>query len=547
MEGDDAEEAILLPGADNGGLKDILEDEGIGNIADGGVGGDTDQLPLLNEGADGAIDLIPCPFLEFVVGDHAEDDAVIGFFLQDRISVMGFLPEAVDGIGWGLSGVDANGVVRHDGADGKVAPILFSAVGGHALEGDAVLNEEGVVYGDGPETVGDGVGEEVPGHEGEDEGIVLGELNDHEHGGELAADDGGEEGADAEEGAGLDGFGGEVGEKANHGPAEKAAEHAAEKEGGREDAAAAPGAEAKGGGEEFPDEEEEEGLPAESAGKAGVEVGMAGAEDALGTGKKENGEADDADPKPADGGACPFWDDFLLTEGLPPPEEVGDKKMSEEGGGDSKGNGDEHPRGGIHALEIHNEGSVVAEDAVLNDGGDDDGDDDTAKGLAAEVVEELFKNEEQGGDGGIEGGGDAGAHSDGDHGLNAGLGEAEPLSDGGGNGGANVDGGAFASEAVPAADGEGGDEEAPEAVAEWDDPEVIIISGLRLGDPASGGGGRDELKGQTDNGATENRHAEEGETRPEGVLAGTQFDEGMENAVDRELEDNADEAAADAA
>src|SRR5690606_14711244 len=131
-----------------------------------------------------------------------------------------------------------------------------------------------------------------------------------------------------------------------------------------------------------------------------------------------------------------------------------------------------------------------------------------AECFAAEVVQQFFKDEGDGGDRGIEGRRYSRAHADRHHRLNPEFSESEETSEGGGEGAAMLDGRTLASEAVAELDGDRADDEPPEGSGGLDDAEVLIVGGFGLGnagpgrarghvldhephDQAGGGGGED--------------------------------------------------------
>ena len=210
---------------------------------------------------------------------------------------------------------------------------------------DAVLLEQRLVDGQGPEAAREHVGRHVREHQREHQPVAAGHLEDDQHRGDGRADDPGEHRAHAHqrEGAELALF---VAEERDVEEAHRAAEHRADEERRREDAARTAARVREHGRDELGDAEHEQQLQRELARERAAERLVAAAGDAGGAQQLHRRHREHAGDEAADAGVRPLRQRGEVAEGAAQLEQAVGEGHRDEPARDAEQRVDEQ-RGGM--------------------------------------------------------------------------------------------------------------------------------------------------------------------------------------------------------
>ncbi len=359
-----------------------------------------------------------------------------------------------DGPGNRLEGVaprhegDRSGLKRVFDVEDSLLALFF-----HGRKVEAILLREGLKDADGLEAPRDQKGQCIGKDDGHHDGVIAADFEDHEDRGEGDAQKSGEENTHADERVSADGAG-EVGKEVFLEGADRATQHRSDEEGGREHAARGSAGERERGGEQLEENEGQKNLPDELAVECLIDDVVAGSHD-LGEAEEADGSYENA----GDGG---------LQEKRPAGKSAQARAQVAENEGKNGGEqAAEDSKDGIrHELPrvAHGDGGnpkqrLGSPEPAGDDDAGDGGEHKRAEDGGAPAADDFFNDEQNSGDGGVEGGGETSGCSDGGKHAQAAAGKVEIASDDRGDASADLERWIFRSQRVAAANGERGSEE----------------------------------------------------------------------------------------
>ena len=268
--------------------------------------------------------------------------------------------------------------------------------------------------------------------------------------------------------------------------ADRAAKHGADEERGREHAAGRAADERESGRDNFEHGEHGQKLPGELAVHGLIHGIVTGAHDLRSAEKcdeanEESGERGLKILRPARKG---FEAGAKIADGL-----------GEEHGGESaddaeNGVGDEFG-GTLEGGDRNAEQRLAAEKPAHDHDAGDRGENDGTEDAGAPASDDFFNDEQDGGDGSVEGGGESGGGADGSHQAKFFAGDLQPAAESGGDAGADLQRRIFRTERLSGADGERGADEFSDRGAEGNESVEDVERGLGLVDAAAADAGKD--------------------------------------------------------
>lgn len=417
----------------------------------------------------------------FGAGEDAGEFAV----LFDREVLVGVLFEQLLEHGGFEAGHD-DGIEAGESGNGELLPAVEIARRADVFDLVAVLGEDRFVEVLTVHFAADGLADERADHEGRHEGKFMGHFEDNEDAGDGSAHNRAQAGAHADDGE-------SEGIRAADGPfqaddaAHDHADHAAEKQGGGEDAATAIKAVAREGGDEFGHEQDGGNFPTEVVSQSAGEIGVAEAEHAQMPGTGEHNDSQGPGDECSGQGDKPQRD--MVVELAFVAEANGAAlKIDADQSGERRDDGRKQvtePGDVIRADE--GEGRLLADQPVHDQRAQNGSEQHATQKAAVQVPDDFLQNKGGGGERSVKGGGETGGRTRSSSGAAVLFGFTSQFGEVGTDGSGQLNAGAFASQTRTAAQTEHASEELDPDDSEGQHTKILPERELKLRNAATGG------------------------------------------------------------